>query len=119
MPLHPLYTILLLTHSSPLRYDMVFNSIIKYNLAGFCGRSKPLPYAFNKYVIPEKFRSLSEKFRSLSEGAVERSETEGVKKIKSNYKELPQSFFCEKMTAPSKIEQVRKKWTIEKRALLM
>ena len=35
---------------------MVFNSIIKFNLAGFCGRSKPLPYAFNKYVIPEKFR---------------------------------------------------------------
>ena len=30
---------------------------------------------------------------SSDEGAVERSETEGVKKITSNYKELPQSFF--------------------------
>ncbi len=38
----------------------------------------------------------SEKFRSLPEGAVERSETEGVKKITSNYKELPQSFFLRK-----------------------
>ena len=34
------------------------------------------------------------------EGAVERSETEGVKKIALNYKKLPQSFFCEKMPAP-------------------
>ena len=33
------------------------------------------------------------------EGAVERSETEGVKKITLNYKKLPQSFFCEKMPA--------------------
>ena len=37
---------------------------------------------------------ISLKVRSLSEGAVERSETEGVKKIISNYKKLPQSFFC-------------------------
>ena len=44
---------------------------------------------------------LSEKFRSLLEGAVERSETEGVKQVTSNYKKIPQSFFVlKKMTAP-------------------
>lgn len=35
--------------------------------------------------------------------AVERSETKGVKKVVPNYKKLPQSFFCKKMTAPSKM----------------
>ena len=45
---------------------------------------------------------ISLKVRSLSEGAVERSETEGVKKIISNYKKLPQSFFCEKRQPPQR-----------------
>ena len=35
--------------------------------------------------------------------AVERSETEGVKKDCFKLLKLPQSFFCEKMTAPSKL----------------
>ena len=43
---------------------------------------------------------LSEKFRSLPEGAVERSETEGVKQVTSNYKELPQPFFLRKNASP-------------------
>ncbi len=45
---------------------------------------------------------IAKKFRSLLEGAVERSETEGVKKIISIIK-LPQSFFLRKMTAPSEM----------------
>ena len=45
---------------------------------------------------------IAKKFRSLLEGAVKRSETEGVKKLFQIIK-LPQSFFCEKMTAPSEM----------------
>ena len=46
---------------------------------------------------------IAKKFRSLLEGAVERSETEGVKKIISNYKNSLSHFSAKKMTAPSKM----------------
>jgi hypothetical protein len=57
-------------------------------------REQAPPYALNKYAI-------NREVPLPDEGAVERSETEGVKKITLNYKKLPQAFFCEKMPAPS------------------
>ena len=42
-------------------------------------------------------------FRSLPDRTVERSETEGVIKVISNYKNSLSHFFCEKTTAPSKM----------------
>ena len=45
---------------------------------------------------------MAKKFRSLLEGAVERSETEGVKKLFQIIK-TPPVIFLRKMTAPSKM----------------
>ena len=56
--------------------------------------------AFRNFPVRQMNMQFPEKFSSLVEGAVERSETEGVKKVISNYKNSPSHFFLRKNDSP-------------------